>query len=121
MKDRTFKSCPFVPPVPPKYESDEIRAELERLSSDLEAYKATNRETEQKLFAVEQKFKEAKDEQAFWEQMAAETEQAKIELANRLAEQQDMAAAKKTSVAAYATAATRAAGSLQFADAETLH
>ena len=118
-KDRNFKSGPFVPPLAPKDENDEIRAELERLSRDLEAYKATHRETEQRLLAAEQKFKEAKDEQAFWEQMAAETEQAKIELANRMAEQQNKAAAQKTSVAAYVTAATAAVESLQLDEAET--
>jgi type I restriction enzyme, R subunit len=118
-KSPKFKSGPFVPPASPEDDSSKIRAELERLSKDLEDYKATHHETEQRLVTAEQKLKEAKDEQSFWEQMAAETEQAKVALANRLAEQQISAPPQKTSVASYVTAAMEAVESLQLDEAET--
>jgi len=64
---------------------------MERLSKVLQEYQATHHETAEQLDATVAKLRKAKNEQAFWEQMAAEAEQAKVALERRLAEQQTVA------------------------------
>ncbi len=86
--DAAYKSGPFIPPAAPADESEELRSELERLALALAAYEATYGETVQRLAAVEGELAAARDEQAFWEQMALETEAAKVALQARLAVQQ---------------------------------
>jgi type I restriction enzyme R subunit len=104
-----FKSGPFVPPAPPKEESDELRAELTVLSKALAEHQAAHHETTAQLASTATKLKEAKDEQAFWEQMTAEAEQAMVALAQKLsAEQAQGLAQPKESVAALVAAATTA-------------
>jgi type I restriction enzyme R subunit len=119
-KNPQFKSGPFIPPTAPKEESAALRDELERLAHALEQYRATHRETEQRLLDTEQKLKTAKDEQSFWEQMAVETEKAKAELASRLVDQQGATPAQpKSMVSGFLSAATAAADSLELDESET--
>ena len=119
-KDPSFKSGPFIPPVPPKDESEELRAEMVRLSKTLQEYQATHHETAERLEATEAKLREAKNEQVFWEQMAAETEQAKVALEKRLAEQQTVAAAQpKSTLVQFIAAANTAASAVQLDEADT--
>jgi len=119
-KNPQFKSGPFIPPSVPKEESAALRVELDRLSQALEEYRATHRDTEQRLLETEQKLKAAKDDQSFWEQMAVETEMAKAELAKRLVEQQTAAPAQlKGAVTAFVSAASAAADSLELDESET--
>src|SRR5215813_8252160 len=56
-KNPQFKSGPFVPPSAPKEEAQDLRAELDRLNHGLEEYRATHRDTEQRLQETEQKLK----------------------------------------------------------------
>lgn len=119
-KDPSYKSGPFVPPAPPKDESEELRAEMVRLNQAFQEYQATHHQTAQQLEATEAKLREAKNEQAFWEQMAAESEQAKVALEKRLAEQQSLAVAQpKRTLELLVAAANTAASAVQLDEADT--
>lgn len=119
-KDPAFKSGPFIPPIAPKDESVELREELDRLNSVLADYQTAHRETSQRLEATEAQLKEAKDEQAFWEQMAVEAEQAKTAIETRLVEQQAIASGQpKSTLLNFVTAANTAAESIQLDEADT--
>ncbi|MFZ2956561.1 MAG: type I restriction-modification system endonuclease [Candidatus Ozemobacteraceae bacterium] len=115
-----FRSGPFIPPTPPKNESEDLRFELERLQSSLSEYQKTNRETTQQLSEKEAHLRDAKDEQAFWEQMAIEAETAKAVLETQLAAQQAQFVSRpKQSVSALISAAQTAAGKVFLDEAET--
>lgn len=115
-----FKSGPFVPPQPPKNESDELRAELAALSQALADHRAAHEEATQRLASMETKLREAKDEQSFWEQMASEAEQAKVALAQKLSAAQALGVAQpKATVTKLVTAATAAAGRVALDEADT--
>lgn len=115
-----FRSGPFVPPSPPRDESDELRAELASLADALAEHQAAHRETTARLASTEAKLREATDEQTFWEQMALAAEQAKVALAEKLATAQAQATTQpKSAVAALVTAATTAASALQLDEADT--
>jgi len=115
-----FKSGPFVPPSPPKDESEELRAELTALSKALAEYQAAHYVATERLASTEAKLREAKDEQTFWEQMAIEAEEAKAALAHKLAADQAQALAQpKATVAAFVTAAGAAASAVQLDEADT--
>lgn len=119
-KDQSFKSGPFVPPVAPKDESEELRAELARLAKELKAYQNTHQQTAQELEATALSLKEAQDERALWEEVAAETERAKAELEQRLAALQTAAAAQsKDRLALLVKAANTAAEKLELDEAAT--
>lgn len=115
-----FRSGPFVPPVAPKDESEELRAELAALSKAFADHQAAHNVAAERLASAEAKLREAKDEQSFWEQMAAEAEQAKVVLEQKLsAEQAQGSARPKGAVAAFVTAATTAAGAVELDEADT--
>lgn len=115
-----YRSGPFIPPVAPIDESEELRGELDRLAQALASYKATYGETVQQLAAVELELETARDEQAFWEQMAVETEAAKLALQERLAAEQSGSAGRAPAeVAAYVAAASKAAEQVVLDEAET--
>jgi type I restriction enzyme R subunit len=115
-----FRSGPFVPPTPPKDESEELRAELARLSRELADYQAAHHDATERLASTEARLREAKDEQTFWEQMAVEAEQAKAALAQKLSAGQAQGLAQpKATVAAFVTAATTAANAVQLDEADT--
>jgi type I restriction enzyme, R subunit len=115
-----YKSGPFVPPVPPTDESEELRSELAALSKALADHRAARHEATERLAAAEAKLLEATDEKAFWEQMAAEAEQAKVALEQKLAAEQAQGLAQsKGTVAALVTAATTAANSVELDEADT--
>lgn len=115
-----FKSGPFVPPKAPEDESAELRFELLALQKDLQAYEASHHETSQRLLEMEAQLRAAKDEQAFWEQMAEETEQAKVSLEQRLIEQQVNAAGQpRSNRTRIANAATQAATAIQLDEPAT--
>ena len=115
-----FKSGPFLPPQPPKDESEDLRAELLILREAYLESSSANREVEQRLASSETNLKEAQEEKAFWEQMALETEQAKAALAEMLATEQAKALTQpKAQLAALVTAATTAAGAVVLDEADT--
>ncbi|MGE0131345.1 MAG: type I restriction-modification system endonuclease [Blastocatellales bacterium] len=123
-KDAAFKSVPFVPPVAPplalKDESEELRAELARLAKELSAYQATHQQTAQQLEATAASLKGARDERAYWEELAAEAERAKAELEQRLAALQTAAAAQpKDTLSRIVKAAGAAAEKLELDEAST--
>jgi type I restriction enzyme R subunit len=93
-EDPSFQSGPFIPPITPKDESEELRTELDRLAKELERYESLHRDTTQQFEVSEVKLREAKDAQRFSGEMASETEQARAELETRLVAQQAAAAAQ---------------------------
>lgn len=115
-----FKSGPFVPPRPPKDESEELRGELATLSKALAEYQAAHQDATERLASTEAKLREAKDEQSFWEQVAIEAEQAKAALALKLsADQAQGLAQPKATVAAFLSAASTAANAVELDEADT--
>lgn len=119
-RNPAFKSGPFIPPQPPPQESTELRAELTRLSQELEQYRSVHQETAQRLEAAEARLREARDEQTFWEQMASEAEAAKAALEQRLSAQQAATMARpREAVTAFVAAANTAASGLHLDEAET--
>jgi type I restriction enzyme R subunit len=119
-KDANFKSGPFIPPQPPANETQELRTELETLSSELAQYQAAHHEKAQQLDAMEAELKAAKDEQTFWENLATEAEAEKISLQQRLAAKQESAVAQPAkAVASMVTASAKAATHLHLDEAET--
>jgi type I restriction enzyme R subunit len=119
-KDAGFKSGPFMPPSPPQNESGELHAELERLKKLVNNYQMSHASVTEKLSITEFNLREAKDEQAFWAQMAAEAEQARHELEKNILEQQQTAAAQpKETLANIAAAANSAAEAVQLDEADT--
>lgn len=119
-KGAEFKSGPFIPPQAPKDETTDLRAELDQLRSALADYQATHSEVAEKLSATEARLREAQDEQAFWESMAAETEQAKLALEKSLAAQQSISANQpKDAFVKLVNAANTAASAVQLDEADT--
>lgn len=119
-QDAGFKSGPFMPPSPPRNESDELRAELERLQKLVNDYQASHAAVTEKLSITESNLREAKDEQAFWAQMAAEAEQAGLALKKTILAQQHTASAQpKETLANIAAAANSAAEAVQLDEADT--
>ncbi|MCB9882215.1 MAG: type I restriction-modification system endonuclease [Planctomycetes bacterium] len=118
--DPVFKAGPFVPPAPPRDESDELRAELQRLTNQLEEHRAAHREAQDQLASAEEKLRAATDEQAFWEEMASEAEEAKVALLAKLAQAQATASTQpKTQVSALVQAAATAANAVELDEADT--
>ena len=119
-KQPKFKSGPFVPPQPPKDETDELRQELAALSQALAEHQAAHHETSQQLQAMQAQLQTAKDEQTFWEQLAAEVEAEKEALRQRLAAQQLAAATKPPrEIAGLVSASNQAASALELDEAQT--
>jgi type I restriction enzyme, R subunit len=118
--DQDYRPGPFKPPKSPIDESEELRVELERLGEALAQYQTANVEATEQLSALQTKLDESQDEQSFWEEMAAEAEEAKVVLAQQLATQQANAAVHPSSkVAALVASSNQAAASVQLDEAET--
>ena len=118
-KQPDYRSGPFIPPRAPPQESAELKQALDRLNRVLEDYRARQRDTEQRLRAAEARLREAEDDQAFWEQMASEADQAKATLEARLAAHQAAAAARPGGELAGLIAAANAAQVLELDEVET--
>jgi len=83
-KDSQYKSGPFVPPRPPKDETAELRAELERLQQELEANKSEFGAAQQQLGDMQDRLKQALDEQTVWAELAEEVEASKAAIEEQL-------------------------------------
>lgn len=119
-KDAGFRSGPFVPPAAPKDESAELKAELDRLREELQAYRASHKEATDQLALVAAKVQQTAEERQFWEDMAAEAERAKAALVRKLDEMQASAAAQPAqTIAQYVAAASTAADALDLDEADT--
>jgi len=115
-----YRAGPFIPPAAPIDESEELRGELDRLAQALATYQVTHGEIVQRLTATEAELRTTKDEQVFWEQMAAESEAARVALQARLAAAQSDAASKTPAeVATYVAAAGAALTLVELDEAET--
>ncbi|MCU0835839.1 MAG: type I restriction-modification system endonuclease [Chromatiaceae bacterium] len=119
-KDSAYKSGPFIPPKPPRDESAELRAELDRLTRELTEHQTAHQAAALRIESAEAKLREAQDEQSFWEQMADAAERAKSALEAQLAAQQAAALARpKGVVAGFVARANQAASALHLDEAET--
>jgi type I restriction enzyme R subunit len=118
--DAGYKSGPFVPPQPPKDESEELRAELASLGRALADYQAAHHEAAERLAATEAQLTEARGEQAFWEQMASEAEQGKRAFEQRLSAAQEVGSAQpRSATTALVAAASVAATAVELDEADT--
>jgi type I restriction enzyme R subunit len=119
-KDPAYKSGAFIPPQAPQDKSAELQSELDRLGAELASFREANQQTAAKLQSTEAVLQAARKDQSFWEQLAAETENAKVELGKQLAELQLKASTQpKSVVTAMVTAANTAATKVQLDEAET--
>ena len=123
IQDPSYRSGPFIPPRAPTVEpgsGDELRAELERLAAELAHFRTLSHEVADQRDAAQAELRDAREEQVFWERLAAEAEGAKTALAGQLAVlQAQAAAAPPATVAAYVTAANSAAEALELDEAAT--
>src|SRR4029077_12668721 len=90
--EHRFKAGPFQPPLPPIDATAELSAELGRLKAERDAAlseaqraKAAAADAEAARLAAETGAKGALEERTLWEQLAAEAEAAKNQLAQQLA------------------------------------
>lgn len=119
-KDAAFRSGPFVPPVAPASQEAALAAELDALRTELAAHRAAHKDSAQALQATLAKAQQSEEEKSFWEQMAAEAEGAKHDLAQQLAALQKAAAEQPAqAVEQLVLAATSAAAVLQMSEADT--
>lgn len=109
LHDPVYVSGPFIPPKPPKDESEELQKELVRLNAELDKHKASQAETAEQLQATQTLLQEAKDDVSFWESMVSQAEQDNAALQGRLHMAQQVAsvqpASARTTLAQYASAA----------------
>lgn len=119
-KESGFRSGPFQPPMSPVDEGQELRAELENLRAELAQYRATQQDTAQAIDQVQAQARQAEQDRAFWEAMAAEAEAAKGELLQRLQALQSQAErTPPQALAEFVIAANTAAESIQINERDT--
>jgi type I restriction enzyme R subunit len=119
-REPAFRPGPFLPPRRPLDESDELRTELDRLRALWDADRAGQRELAERLEATALELQQAKDDQALWEQMAAEAETARRALEQRLeARQAASSPPPKQAVAELVAAAQDAAKKLEIDERAT--
>jgi type I restriction enzyme R subunit len=119
-KEPGFKSGPFQPPAAPAKQNAALETELNTLRRELAEYQAAHANTSQTLTHVQLQARQAEEDRAFWESMAAEAEAAKEDLLQRLqALQSQSSATPAASVAKIVAAANTAAASLQLSERDT--
>jgi len=118
--NREYKPGPFIPPAAPPDESAELKAELEKLKSVLAEHQAGHSQTAQELAAAQARLKAAQGDQALWEQLASEAEQAKSALVTKLAQMQEAAVAQPAAaVNTLVAAAAAASNAVELDEADT--
>ena len=119
-RDQSFKSGPFQPPVPPANESVELKSELDALHIEMAQYRAAHQDVAQVQGQAQAQIRQAEDDSAFWEGIAAEAESAKSELTQRLGALQAQAATKAPqAIAKLVAAANSAAAVIQISEGDT--
>ncbi len=119
-KDHNYRSGPFVPPERPRDQTEELRAELDRLQRLLTESATTSAQAAAQLQAAQAQIQSTASDKHFWEQMAAEAEAAKNQLEQRLSALQLVAAAEPAqTIQSLVTAASDAAENLDIDEAET--
>ncbi len=121
--DRSYRAGPFVPPARPPDAAGALQAELDRLSAERDAA-LTEAERAREAEALERAARltaeQRAEENAVWEQLAAEAEADKLALAQELsAIQAAAAAAPPLAVAAMVTGAHEAARQINLDEADT--
>jgi type I restriction enzyme R subunit len=120
LKDPGYIAGPFIPPQPPRNESEELHIELTRLNVELQQHKSTQAEITEQLQAKEALLQEAKQDASFWETMAAQVERDNAALQSRLhAVQQTVSAQPASTRTTLAQSATAAVAGLVLDEAET--
>ena len=115
-----FKPGPFIPPSAPADESAELKAELAALKAAISQYRVSHSQTTQELAAAQTRLKAAEGDQAFWEQMASEAEQANVALAEKLGQLQQVGAAQPAAtVVTLVAAGTQASAQVELDEADT--
>ena len=119
-KDSGFKAGAFIPPKPPKDETEDLKVELARLNEEQDRFQSEHKDVVQRLSSTEEQLRKAESEQTFWEAMAVEADTARIELKSRLESVQVLAEAQAKSVTnEIVKAANTAAASIHLDEAET--
>lgn len=96
-KDPDFRSGPFLPPSPPRDESDDLRRELAALRHAVSVFQQQHSDAQSELHTVQTQLSDLSEERAIWEQLATESELAKAQLAVQLASLQLVAASETPS------------------------
>ncbi len=118
-EDERFASGPFLPPQSPADESSELKAELESLRVELDSFRAAHQQTTEALDSARSEAETLASDRSFWEGMAAEAEQAKHALAQRLqALQTENATQSPIAFGALVGKANAAAATLQLSEAD---
>ena len=118
--DPEYRSGPFIPPSAPKDESEELRAELERLGQAVATDHATNARLNAELSDTRNQLSTLAEERELWEQIASEADRAKAELAAQLAKLQAQSqTADRAVFMSFAQAAGVAASKVHLDEADT--
>jgi len=119
-KQPDYRSGPFLPPAAPVDESAELLSELAALRQAVAEHQAKHEQIESALQAAQTQLSALGEERAVWEQIATESDQAKVKLAEQLAGLQAQAqAAPQGTFNKYVTSANLAASLVQLDEAET--
>ncbi|GAA0723117.1 type I restriction-modification system endonuclease [Dokdonella soli] len=118
--DPEYRSGPFIPPSAPRNESEELRAELERLSQAVAADHAANAQLSAELAHARNQLSTLAEERELWEQIALEADRAKAELTAQLARLQAQSqTTDRAGFMSFAQAAGVAASKVHLDEADT--
>lgn len=115
-----YRSGPFIPPSAPTDESEELRAELERLREGVAEDRAANAELNAELAQTRDQLSTLAEERDTWEAIASEADRGKVELASQLARLQTQAQAQdRSDLTKVSQAANAAASKVHLDEADT--
>lgn len=119
-RDPGFKSGAFIPPAPPADPSEELREALAKAREELASHEKAQEIHSRQLDEIAAQLDEARDERAFWEELASEIEAKNQQLQARLAATQATNAEKPApDTARIVRAASHAAESVELDEAAT--
>ncbi|MDT9002333.1 type I restriction-modification system endonuclease [Paucibacter sp. APW11] len=93
-KQADYRSGPFIPPTPPEDQSAELTKELASLREEVAKHQALHQQAKEELQDALSQLSAIGEERSVWEQIATESDQAKAQLAERLATLQAQAQAE---------------------------
>ena len=118
--DPDYRSGAFIPPSAPVDESEELRAELERLREGVAQDRAANAQLNAELTQTRTQLSTLAEERDVWEQIASEADRGKAELASQLASVQASAqSADRSEFASFVQAASTAASKVHLDEVDT--
>ncbi|MDD0811346.1 type I restriction-modification system endonuclease [Curvibacter sp. RS43] len=119
-KQADYRSGPFLPPASPADESAELKQELAALRQAVSVFRAEHEKVESALQEAQTQLSTLSEERTVWEQIATESDLAKVKLAEQLAGLQAQAkAAPQGSFNQFVASANQAASLVQLDEAET--